>query len=615
MNDEHTPKMDLLGRLLEQYTLKEIVGIFSNIDEKIMSLHQCSSNDFLNFNSQLKDYNLQVKIISENASQIFELIAGSESHAVVQEFNNFHEKLKLHVDYFEKQLNYSIAKLSQILNSLSYMYVPLKNFMQNLLTLKFLIANMKLNVSYDHSSESKSFDAELKQLDELIDRIKTIYPTIEKEISLLKVFIRDTLTRLHNINKNNELNVEQILNQIYSNVNFLSNKHEEALLQVPKLSQKTNNCYTGISKIITNLQYHDIIRQKMQHIQEAHKELIRELNLMEENQNDQIVLFKQAKYASQIPAIAQLQIAQLLYTNKEYQRAIQVITSKFDEIGSEMKEISDMCFQIASHTHKSEETHFHEIQEKLNEAVVLLNAFVKSNKDFGIEVEMIYSAINRASEFFIQVSDLDDSLLLISKHIAHASVSSFSDGIKFSDQIKQLSIDIRMNINKIEYLFDQVKMLNEEHFNNTSDYNEQANISESSKKMSENVMMILDQINQKNVRVVGFLEQNRRSSEDMSLKISTSVENVKYYDFFEKNIEEIILELNDIYESLATDSQYLHQSDKKDLKTIEKFYTMQSEREIHDQVSSLDADSLITPEQLLDKAEKEIEEEDNIEFF
>jgi len=615
MNDEHVPKMDLLGKLLNQYTLKEIIGIFSNIDEKIMSLHQCSSNDFLNFNSQLRDYNIQVKTISENASQIFELIAGTESHSVVQEFNSFHEKLKLHVDYFEKQLTYSIGQLTQILSSLNYMYVPLKNFMQNLLTLKFLIANLKLNLSYDRSSEYETFSAELKQLDGLIDNIKAIYPTIEKEIGLLKVFIKDTLTRLHNINKTNELNVEQILSQIHSNINFLTSKHEEALLQIPRLSQKTNNCYTGISKIITNLQYHDIIRQKMQHIQEAHKELIKELNQMEENQNDQIVLFKQAKYVSQIPSIAQLQIAQLLYTNKEYQRAIQVITSKFDEIGLELKDISEMCFQIASHTQNSDETHFHEIQEKLNDAVTLLNAFVKSNIDFGIEVELIYSAINRASDFFVQVADLDDSLMEISKHIAHASQSNFSDGARFSDQIKQLTVDIRMNINKIEYLFDQVKMLNEEHFNNTSDYNEQANISESSRKMSDNVMVILDLINQKNVNVLRLLEQNRNSSQEISLKITASVENVKYYDFFEKNIEEIIVELNDIYESLVTVNDQSQPIDKRDLKTIEKFYTMQSEREIHEQVSSIPDDKMFISEDMIGRVEKDADEEDNIEFF
>lgn len=600
MTDESIRKSTLFEKLITEYSIREIIKIFANIDDKIMSLHECSAEDFRNFNAQLKLFFKQAKKISENAQVIFDIIGGKDSRIIFNEFNSFHEKLKIHVDFFEKELSVSITTLSKILTNLNFMFVPFKNFSQNILTLKFLFTNMKLQATTEDNLKEQ--ELEVAKIEELINHIKANYPAINEEMNCLKKSIKQTLNKLENINKRKEDNVETILSQIHYNINFLSSRHEEALIQIPKLTQKTEHCFNNISKIITSLQYQDIIRQKMENLQETYKELIKELNQMDGSDNDQIILFKQAKYAAQIPYIAELQIAQLLQTNTEYQKAIQVITNKFLEVSEDMTTVAEMSQNIASNTHKSEETHFDQIREKLSDASYLIQEFTIANKDFTTEIDNIHSAVSKMIDNFSFILDLDTKLQdLAIKLISTTSSNKKATEIsKISQQIKTITGDIRFNMSKTQILFDQTKVLiGDLH----SSFAIESSIKESSENLANKVNTILHTIDSENQKIINILKENENLSAEISNKLKLSFEQVKYYDFFEKIIEEIITELNAIYKKLEFESvDAAKKSKAQDLKNIEEFYTTKSEREVHNVV--------VGNEDILDD-----ENEDEIEFF
>src|ERR1035437_1582634 len=65
--------------LLNAYSIQEINAIFGEIDEKIHSLHACSSEDFLTLNAYFKKYFSDSKKISNNASELFNLVTKEEN--------------------------------------------------------------------------------------------------------------------------------------------------------------------------------------------------------------------------------------------------------------------------------------------------------------------------------------------------------------------------------------------------------------------------------------------------------------------------------------------------------------------------------------------------------
>jgi hypothetical protein len=103
---------------------------------------------------------------------------------------------------------------------------------------------------------------------------------------------------------------------------------------VNALNNHTQKCFSHMGEVITNIQFHDIIRQKMEHIQLSQNELIKEINELEStNKNKE----NQLNLIVKIPEITDIQVAQLLYTNKDYQTSIEKITNQLLEVGNEMK--------------------------------------------------------------------------------------------------------------------------------------------------------------------------------------------------------------------------------------------------------------------------------------
>jgi hypothetical protein len=124
-------------------------------------------------------------------------------------------------------------------------------------------------------------------------------------------------------------------------------------------------------------------------------------------------------------------------------------------------------------------------------------------------------------------------------------------------------------------------------------------------KFSESIFSVVKILNSDNSQVEEILRINGEYGNQLAVDIQTSIEKVKYYDFFEQVIEEIILELNNIYLTIKSDSS-MGPEGSYDLESLKQRYTMASQRTIHGRV-------------LHEEAEEENvamdDDEDDIEFF
>lgn len=75
---------------------------------------------------------------------------------------------------------------------------------------------------------------------------------------------------------------------------------------------KLESLLESLNQIIVDLQFHDIIRQKLEHIEEIHASLLKELEGDISNVND-------TKYAVILPEICKLNVEQLHFISDEYQ--------------------------------------------------------------------------------------------------------------------------------------------------------------------------------------------------------------------------------------------------------------------------------------------------------
>lgn len=565
-------------------TVKLMLDVFDQIDAKINSLHACSSDDFAIFSARLKEFNTQVKDISGNANTILNIIDSDNIGNTFTQLNFYHYQIKTYVEEFEKQINATINELEEMIREINSLYLPLKNYKQNLLTFKYLAANLKLNIAYVAPQQNNLYDTEIDTINAKIDDAHAIYPNLEEGLEIIKTFIFDMLTHFKQLREQNNKRTSLILYQSDYSLNFLNAKHAEIISQIIALRSKTNNCYECVSQIITNLQFQDIIRQKIEHIQSIQKSLLEEIVLVTQNNTNKI----HKTIALQIKDMAELQSAQLTHTNKEYQKAIEVIIKQFLDISDNMSFVLDTGANVSGVTEIGK-TPFSEVEKELNDSVLTLQDLLDSINTFYIEAPVISDAIGGIKSIFRGLFVINGEFeVLIEKLIEKFNENNNNDeGKKMIRHLKDGS-GFTKHIQTLKVIVKQlIKNSNELETSIAQKQSEQTVHSKLAEIKQQSGSMIAE-ITKANKDIVQIMDANSTMSLQISDNIKTSIKQVKYYDFFDKSIEEIIGLLSQVYFWLSTtqidDSNDVTQTHSDRLEELKKQYTMESERLVHQSV-------------------------------
>ncbi|NJM15635.1 MAG: hypothetical protein HC896_09920 [Bacteroidales bacterium] len=323
--------------------IHEVATLFGEIEGQILALHKCSSDDFLSLNSDFKNsYNTQ-KDLYQKANKGSKIAESFISNSNLQKVNELSKRYERLLSEFEDLYNASSLLVKQLFLNKQILFVPFKNFKQNLKTLKFLHVNYKLEnttkhkdkihnqeiieeilkiterLTHDLEEKDESINKELLKLQQLIDKF-------DKQ-ELITILENNALPNLHKI-------LEKAIFHTSTNKSIIDQNREENI-------QHT-------SEIVTKLQYQDIIRQKIEHIQDAHKSPIEELLKLESSQH----LDNNTELYERIRDISILQAAQLIHANTEYQEAIASISEKFRQINSSVNLLQSVFLPLYQPNHK-----------------------------------------------------------------------------------------------------------------------------------------------------------------------------------------------------------------------------------------------------------------------
>lgn len=596
-----------------QKSIKEIILVFSDIDVKITALNECSAEDFLSLNNYLKKFYKDAKVISNQTEQIYDIIAGDAHEKFFDELLGLQDSLNNKINMLKNKILKSIRGLEKMHTALNLVFVPLKNFNLNILTLNFLLVNLKLNVAYSESENIKKVSDLIDSITDEINKLKIILPKISESMLMVKNVTRLSSGKLIEIRKKNILDIDRVTGQINDSIIMLKNKQAVAAQKLPELTKRTQNYFDSVNKIITNLQYHDIIRQKMEHVQATHKNIIKELAAMDikTGSDGKMDLSESAQQFLQIRDIAGIQVAQLINTNKEYQKAFAVIMRKFWDISEDMSVISQLSNEFVGNNDLTD-CYFKDVEDHLKGTTSVLKRLIAANEDFGNEINTISQTIEEKNDKINEIKTVHVSLeAKIKEVLGNFTNQNDERGInRIIEEIKTLTDTISENLNDVTLFFRQAQNISKKllEINHEEDGNQ---INDNLKELSAKIAGILDSISVHNEKIETVLIENSKLSLNLSSEIKSSVEQVKYYDFFEKIMLEIVTQLNSIYAKLDSDTlNVLRHNKAENLKSLEDRYTMETERIVHRQALNEETPDLndgLTPEAA--------DDDNDVEFF
>jgi len=578
------------------FSITEIIKIFDQIDARILKLHECSNDDFALLNKDFKLFYRQSKELESNASQLFSIVSGSDSSTLLQQLKSFYQQLETNQKVLGQFSKETKETFESILTSVDSLFFPLKNLSQDLMTVKFLIANQQLN---EMCEDTPIGVVESSDITSVLTDIKQACINAAKLISNYKVAYAKADSLFDNgINSQLEA-VDEILEKVHTIIILYGEKYEGAQGMLNELSSKSEQTTSSIAEIITKLQYQDIIRQKMEHIQASHRSLMQELTTISTGSKQEN---RDAVY-TKIKDIAALQAAQLIHANKEYQGAIESITENFMTIGDTLSDISFMCRNFTAEKSENEDNHYLLLTKKLEKTSAVIQESISFSEQLVTQVLVLEAII---LELLPIIAELPKQIRILRSKL----VENGKDADCNEKTVKQIR-DLIMGIDS----------------HNQNVVTSHANLSEKLMRVTQvitkgqvgrsidgaffclasDLQLIVERLKVKSQEVYGLLERNQKLGNEVKCDIKKSIETVKYYDFFETVIIEIIRELDEISQKVAI-SRAPSESVSEHLLNAKKLYTMASEHAIHDKIVNKDLGNI-------DPIKKEDTEDSEIEFF
>lgn len=559
------------------YSVEEIVSLFEDVDQKIQDLHQCSADDFLGLNAKFKNFYKESKSVSSDATTLLALFSHEQNEQLKEELTAGRTELQLSLDSMKEQQYETLRLVHDLGDAMSAYLFPLRHINN-----EFGILNMELialEVSFRTALLQNNFDTiGFQQM--IRDWEEFVYDITETK-KLSQSFLEECEYSLHHIELIGGRGLRSLvtLTELTEQGLILFDaKQKESNQNLPAIRAKSDSVAKSIADVITSLQYQDIIRQKMEHIQQAHVKLLDDLQQIDLDKSPNAW----TQVLVQVRDISALQAAQLLATNKEYQAAIEAIALHFRTIAKEMTSVASICRSTMNDNDDREQrSTITDLVDRFKRADALLARVLEVFPECSREVllirdgaSMLQKRIGGHVETFFRLSTQVEVMLspyrkTLGRHFEHYMLQVDEMLSTMRRNMESVSVQNAILIKSIEGLGRYAKKLAESEL--LWDY-VQLNV-----KRSHSLSERLLNTEQESNALLRKIETTCRSISD---ETQAALAAVRYYDFFENVIAEIVQGLSSMSSRICAEVDV---AEHGDMSAVRDLYTMESERKIHDQ--------------------------------
>ncbi len=534
--------------------LSEITSLFFEIENKIISLNQCSSDDFQELNNLIKA-NLSIsKIVSSNIELIFELSGKDGNREYLEQIYEHISTLKLHLDELEEVFDVSVKSFDGLIKHLNMISAPLNNFNQNLSSLKLLLANLKL-ISTCCSRNPDGFNVEESDLiEKTIGKVKNVCPIIDENIYVLKGHLEKTKEDILSLKNKKLPDLRKNAEITQVDIKEIISLTDKALKEKPPIEKLIKSLRNDLNNTLPVLLKQDDICRDVEIFHKTHDAILKELVMVKaDNENSAINNFSNKLNKLQIPRISDNQISRILSINEQYQCSVEKITNEMINSKNGIKEIFTRSEKFLLNNKNIDNTcadkHFESFNRKLSE-------FMEGYFKYTDEIVIINRVVNELYEKFSDVEMIENAIeqRIIDKiYVGELLIRSEEEIAGQAQNIFKIYCDNHIHKSKLIRIFgDAIEAINESIRANAafSFKNGNVNCFESKLKDFKKEFEKFDSNRQLiNKKYIEAAEQEQQFTEN----VNNAVNQTKYYGFFDNTVKQVVLLLENINEKIKSD--------------------------------------------------------------
>jgi len=578
--------------------------------ERFEGLDQLTEAAFLELGGQVQAYYRQARAIAGDAAHVLNLLAGGDQGDTLSRLQLLVERCSLWLDEARAQNSHVIAVLADLEQRLSQLRITLDGLRKVAKALQALRVTTRIEASKTSGHSAVVMSQELGQLTQLIQtKINRIDEQVDKFIGMNRRAQQAEQQIQHGLLRTAAREVQAARVGLSRTLE----QRIETSTHTEQLKSHTETIARAFGEMVAALQFQDITRQRLGHIQSALQDLVRQ------GEADRADRSGDQEAAAVVASVCRLQREQLEWAVNEFRDAAGSLTANLETMAATAvtMAVDTRSFRLAQSDDETQQSAA--VATVLQSITACLQGIWETHGQASAAIRDVCVTIDEMVAMIAEIEFVSEEMQLLAMNAAvNAAHSSSRGGLEvIADNIQQLAeqafrqslaltADCRSITERAAGL-DQFGQGDGEH-------------EQDLRGLLEQSQLLLDSLKVNSAQLASSVGEVRSAAERLAGEIGQFVARVDIRDRFMAQVAPLLSELRCLGEpGGAAGAQRLTDELPEVLQGMRSRYTMMSERKIHQRfMASTGADQATDDADTAETGSDAAEDQglgDNVELF
>ena len=553
--------------------------VFRKASDELKLLAGSTEDEFLSIGARLHDFHQRAGSVKQLAGTVVDQISGDAIHGAIDGLTLILDKMGEYLNDAETDAEVDCRSLEDVLHLLVKVSEPLAGFRKINKVLRMLGISTKIE-SARLGQSAAGFDTLAADVANLSVQVLEKSETILAQQGELSLTIRETLSRVEAIEADQRAQVRSILEKTRESLTSLREINGRCSSLAEVIAKASTDVSRSISEVVTSMQFHDIVRQQIEHVKDALSELHDRTDAASAgaggatDERDLVV---------EVGDIGELQVAQLRQASQEIRSAIISIVENLCGIAVKEAETAEETRVMAGMADQAGSSFFADMELDLERVASSLAESAKANQSISQAMTAVAGTVGEIVAFVSDIEHIGEEIELIALNAQIKAARTGDEGAALgvlAEAIQRLSVEAQAQTATVSETLRSITETTEKLFRGVDA--ETAALEKDVDTLVGRLHDLLRTLRHLNESVVTSLSQLEHEVRGLSSDIETATASITVHERMSAGLDEVI----DSLEKLVAQTRVLVPLDSvsgraERLKELASRYTMHSERKVH----------------------------------
>ncbi len=548
------------------------------IDQALRHVISDREDEFLALGANIQKFSHDARALDDQAETLTELTAGEVILQVVETLGHELEQINAVCGFAKREAD--VQRLVVIMDLINSLNARMGDFRKIVRTLRVLGITTRIE-SARLGDKGRGFMNLAVQVDSLGQNIVDSWERIATDSKGLGEQVGTALERTRTLVREQEGVAEQALGKGQENLNTLNRLTEQSGAVSQRLAQRATEISSSVGSVVSSLQFHDIARQQVEHVNEAIEDMFEMILRTEKNGGD----WKQEQMeelACWVADVCSLQVSQLNHCRARFLEAIRTLSRDLSSITENIAGLSRDLQSVLGSTEDASQNALDRIEGNIHQLIEFMHGVAEKSGQLARIMKIVGSTVSQMASFVSNIEDVGSEIELIalnaSVQAAHTGEEGLALGV-LAGAIQRLSVDARTLTDKVA---EELRGIS----GNALELQKMADASMDTRDLDRQVGRLEEMINtlrSLNSQAAEMFASVSSGARNLQQEVADQVRNVT----FDQPVAAEFATQIQALEALAANALTLtsHECDPEDrpqrLKELLSRYTMEAERMVH----------------------------------